>query len=385
MVARPRGNVIVGLVGPICFLTLVGSCAKSVRDRDVGVLTYEESWKSDHDKFCDALLNCPAGVVGLGVSNHRAVLRTKDRCIQYQTESLEGSSWHDDLLEGFASGRILFDGSRAAECAALPTTCVTFPRPSKTQTCYGIIAGTIPIGGECNRPFDCEEGSYCQGGSGSCPGFCTPSVPVGDRCERTSECARDEHGYAECDTSVEPSVCVLRALRFDALLGETCGIQPNGERVVCDGRFWCDGPADALGTCRKPIPLGARNERWDAPCEGLAFRDPATETCELTVVGDQPGDPCDGPGLARHMCDPLANLVCVGGSCEMADGTLGSPCNSDGLSGDTCVTGFYCDWDTLACAAVKQADAPCTSNRECEYSCNLTAGTCTDQFCGGFF
>lgn len=384
MATDPRATLISTLTGATCLLVFVGSCAESVRDPGAGVLTYEEAASISHAKLCEELLECPAGVRGRGVSNHRAVLRTRDRCIGNQIESLEGSAWLTDLLEGFASGRILFDGERAAECAALPVTCEAFPRESEARVCSAIITGTIPVGGECRRPNDCEDGSYCRGGGGSCPGLCTPRSPLGGPCERSSECTRDG-GSAECDTSVEPNVCVIRALRFGAPLGETCGIQPTGERVVCDGRFWCDGTADAAGICREPIPIGARNEIWDSPCEGLSFRDPSTRTCETAVLGDQPGDPCDGPGLARHMCDPLANLICIAGSCELAGaGTLGSRCDVDGLGGDTCRVGFYCDWDSFTCAGVKGAGAPCTSDRECEFSCNIATGTCTDRFCGGF-
>jgi hypothetical protein len=206
---------------------------------------------------------------------------------------------------------------------------------------------------------------------------------VGATCDSSIECDSNG-GYAECDSSVTPSVCIVRLVRHGSALGEACGVQANGERVVCQGQLWCDGPFNGVGVCRAPIPVGSANTDADAPCEGLALQDSVTNTCQEVIVTDQIGGACDPvSGIPLHMCDPLANLICVAGSCELAgDGLENSRCVPGDLGDASCQLGFYCDRDTDVCLPLKASGMPCSSAQECEIDCDFGTNTCVDQYCG---
>jgi len=336
-------------------------------------MTWSDYFSTVIDRWCTQILTCPyPNDDQLGA---RAVLRTPERCRAHYEAVWSRSNYWRDFTE---SGRIVLDVEKANACFALGVQCAS------DTICTEALVGTVPVGAQCFRNEDCVAGAYCAGELASCPGVCTAKKSPGEPCEWDSECS-GATGTARCNTSVDPWVCEVHPIRGGATLGQPCGIVPSGDRVWCTDELWCDGPFDGQGTCAAPIPIGQACDDGDLPCAGLGFcgADNVNATCQEVSIS-QVGGPCDtAGGITAQVCDPLANLICVAGQCELAgDGGDGSRCVSGDLGDASCQVGYYCDWDTDTCLPFKTAGAQCSSSQECAVSCNFETNLCSDQYCG---
>ena len=109
----------------------------------------------------------------------------------------------------------------------------------------------------------------------------------------------------------------------------------------------------------------------------------------IVTIQTEVGAPCDEEGgIPARMCDPLANLGCVGGICEyLGDGSDGSGCIPNDWGDTTCQPGLYCDyaWNDptvpAVCRPLRSVGEPCSGSGVCEVACDYATGTCTDRYC----
>lgn len=350
----------------------------------MNVSNYQQYVTEQIRVLCEYTMNCP-------MSNDdqlsaRVKFQSTERCETYYGEMFSRWPNYVDLQRSVESGRIIFDSEQAAEFLSMAYGC-GMGTLDTIHSYRAILQGTIAEGEPCYRNEECAGASYCEGGFRSCPGTCIPRKPAGSECDFDDECD-DSTGFAECDRGMETGVCVIRPLRNDAQEHEPCGLLETGERVYCASGLWCNGPYHGVGVCRSPIPIGDPCVDIDHPCDGLAFcgADDVNETCQSVTITYEAGGPCDeGGGIRPRMCDPLAGLFCVSGTCELVgDGSENSRC----LPGDenelSCQRGLYCssETDPPTCVPLLPPGSECTGSPGCTFSCDDTTRTCTDRYCG---
>ncbi len=328
------------------------------------------------ESFCRFLVECPTTPIR-PVSQ---VLRTIDRCVEYYGDSLFVASDISSLDASIAAGRTRFDASLAARCLrmTLPSRCewLPGPGPEDESECSRVLVGTVALGDDCYAHHECGIGAYCAPDNAACPGVCAAKKPIGAPCDDNQECLVTA-GFAGCDNGV----CAMHAIRRDAAAGDDCGELPNGDFVQCQASLACDARITGSGTCRVPIAVGQACVP-DAPCEGLALCHEQSGACQDIELVTTIGQACNTDTNRTIVCDPLAGLICVNGTCAaQAPGVLNGPCTRDDLSGFGCSPGLYCDVTADRCLPVKPAGEACAFDRECEGECDELSGRCTEEPC----
>lgn len=342
-----------------------------------GAVTLEQFNAYLAESFCRFLVECPTAPIR-PVSQ---VLRTVERCVEHYGTSLFDASDISNLEDSIAAGRTRFDASLAATCLRMtpPSTDCEWlpgPGPEDDSACSRVLVGTVALGEDCYAHHECGAGAYCQPNDSACPGVCTTKKPVGATCEDNHECLITA-GFAGCDNGI----CVMHAIRRDALLGEDCGVLPNGDFVLCASNLACDALPTRAGFCRVPIAIGQPCAP-EAPCEGLALCHEQRGVCQDAELATENGQSCDSETSRSIVCDPLADLVCVNGACAaQAPGILNGPCTHDDTGRFGCSSGLYCDLTSDLCLPLKSAGDPCVFDHECEVECDEPSGVCVSEAC----
>jgi len=173
------------------------------------------------------------------------------------------------------------------------------------------------------------------------------------------------HHAAVCGLYPDEATCL------GANSGVAFHIDPSLVEAVRDGRVTYDGTK--LGDCYEQFG-DATCDRTDA--DGRTFLLGCIGAIEGTI-GD--GGACS---IEEECISTVCNIpqcpdaccagTCVGGTAPDREADLGQPCGAEA----TCGLGLYCT--TGMCAALKPADATCTSANECDYGlgCAATPRTC---------
>lgn len=339
-----------------------------------------EYWEAALRQACFRIIHCPvANGDQLGA---RVQLENVERCQQHYLELQARSRGGADLTAAIESGRVLFDAERAGSCIPPEDCSASTPL---AQACAGVFEGTLPEGALCRRDEECQGNSYCRAETGPCDGRCTPRRPVGAECSDAADCDPGE-GRAICDPATVPGVCSIFTVTAQALEGEPCGYLSEDHYEYCRGDFWCNSAGTDVGVCQRAIALGDPCRVGDDPCVGLGFcgADDSNDTCQPVTLTREAGGPCDGPsGISPTMCDPLANLVCIDGTCQHTDGLEGSACNSSDVGDAQCHAGLYCSSETepASCAPLQAPGTECHSSGVCSETCDFVNSVCTEQYC----
>ena len=233
------------------------------------------------------------------------------------------------------SGKILYDGSAAADClATLASEPCSFSQTAQVETlppCMKLLAGTVAVGGACLISEECVSQSCnlnaCAGAT-CCQGTCRAQVPVGGDCT------------ADPFVCTHPSICRTALVAGTSLTKGTCVApiaagQPCTAGDLCaPGKFCNTDGSSPTGTCGdrpqegKPCP--------DGQCDQLTDRcDSATNTCVAKIA--------------------------VGGACAV----------------EGCVDYARCDPTSLKCVALAAPGAACTTSADCFADLPCDNGTCT--------
>lgn len=218
-----------------------------------------------------------------------------------------GPDCSGSILKRFETGRLLFDGTLAAQCLVemRSESCLDLllapPLP-----CSAAYTGTLAEGARCEAE-DCAAGLRCQLVNG-CQGICGPRPPLHSPCSL--------EGGATCPPG---SVCVT-----DQRAGPTCFPDLG---AACTGSIGCAPTANCAssGICMGRQPGETCEE--DAWCHPLTL-------CEDGRCQSLPhiGESCTRDGIC-----PPSIARCVGGRCQLRH-AVGEECRGP----DDCVTGLEC-------------------------------------------
>ena len=207
------------------------------------------------------------------------------------------------------AGKILYDGSAAAECfAAIGSVgCdMTDTFTSGLPSCQSMFKGVLAEGATCFAHAECASGGcttqYCPSAPDCCRGTCDP-LPVpslvrlgGDCSAYFSVCA--EKSY--CDWTQTPPICAPASAP-----GQACDPSATGaclEQTIClmnaEGTWGTCGYPPAEGEACIQSPLGCNSYR--------DICDPATSRC---VRRRSPGQSCP----VGFECVDYA--TCISGTC----------------------------------------------------------------------
>lgn len=313
------------------------------------------------DALCSALEACLGGVMDsfLGGADCREVTTAR---IQDDFASLS---------QAVADGRAKYDGTKIQACASAIEAlgCAIDQAP---EACVSALDGTVAVGDDCTRDYECKgSDTYCKVGS-SCPGTCAQRESAG------AGCSDDDH----CAVGLK---CTLGKCAAPATAGQACGGSAGTE---CAMGLLCSGGDDGeVGTCLDVDTAFSAKEGED--CFTNA------KFCELelrcTVEGYDPVAQaviakCRKPVAAGAACNPgfpdpcptgqycsRPSATSFDGTCS-ASPTAGQPCASD-LSNEPaiCAPGLACDGGT--CRALQNLGGPCQNPAAC-YSEKCDGGKC---------
>ncbi len=253
------------------------------------------------------------------------------------------------LKADVAAGTVVYDGKAADDCidvyrslTSCKQTVVGDLGPRLEAACGKVFTGTLPVGGVCFYSEECANQGICDRTSCSSSGCCA-------------------------------GTCLARPTPIPAG-GDCSGLLPDQDCV--DGTE-CTADPGGGGTCKAPLPAGARCGPYDRcarPYQCGGTLDPLTNegTC---VAPPGHGQACDITGNcddARDVCDQTTHVctspIAVGGAC----GTTGVCVSYATCDGTTCVArpgpGATCDSAavdpcllSLGCDATMHCALPPTS------------------------
>lgn len=291
------------------------------------------------------------------------------------------ASWIERSQALFATGKVRLqrESSRAClaavEAAAPRCTTIDAILLDPRGPCGSAFAGVLANGAECGSDSECQPGSFCDLGGGTCPGHCTAYRNEGNPCDATAApCAWGL--VCSCGTGA-PCGDATTCWRAHAAEGESCppGSPPCGPGLFCSGflceplvasgelcsqsddcrpELWCD-----QGTCVPRSPGGYGCTPGVSTCVPSAWCDAAaaggpactdfgtvTAACGFLVAGEYAG--CVGAVCSCGDCAGGATGTCVeipayGESCTNGQrcAPLSTPatCNSSGVCGEVCGPG----------------------------------------------
>ncbi len=288
-------------------------------------------------------------------------------------------------------------------CVGLEETC-----NSLDDDCDGTVdEGCIPLGAACTESSECANAQlppYLDGlanpvscvdlGAGSiCARACDPTRP------RTS-CAALE-GFAGADVPLDGYYCRRDGCDGFCVLG---GAGPASDGTACGSDTECSSllcldPGDGASRCLLPCRPGQGECPVDEVCVGSAAGCGGCVGADLVVGGRSLGEPCETEAMCGQSCfdgyctvscsaaEPcLAGYRCAAGVCQRgALGGLGDPCEDD----STCGGGTFCAEDAGRrwCTASCEGDGECAEGMACVDSgagrlCAPT-GAILGESCGG--
>ena len=267
-----RTNPIPGALAALFLAALAGASCSTF-----GQVSLDEFVAENARLFCKSLVAC-------GDTLDEAA------CERGFASSVEGSA---QSIADVASGKVIFDGSAAAECLDYRRRhegdCDTgsLRADPARNACNEVFVGALGVGEACFTSDECQTGScsqpfrVCNPSTGECPctvGTCKALAGLGEDC-RLNSCERGlacSFGFSEatnwrCEPRVEAGeVCTALFACVDSVVcvratpngGAVCGVPPaEGERCTPGDPFecarrddWCDPEA---GICKRRLPLGA--------------------------------------------------------------------------------------------------------------------------------
>jgi hypothetical protein len=260
------------------------------------------------------------------------------------------------FVASIAAGRMGFDPSAAATCAASLAGVTSCGGSLTLAGCDRATPPLVPLGGTCKSFYndffpttECIGDSYCQeGASHACTGVCTARAAIGASCSFVSGpmCTID----AICDVNTSRCAAPLAA-------NQPC-VGPG--QASCQNGFYCDtsrADGGTSGLCQPQRQSGVCTV-GDSSCAGPSHcvGPSGAQTC---APPKQVGDACT-PG-ARE-CDGLG-FCGSDGKCTDTLMAVGQACGS--VSGEivNCQTSAYCVATTGGmgvCQLKKQPGAACT-------------------------
>lgn len=342
------------------------------------------------DAYCDLLLNCLGG--GDDTAGIRLLLADPLQCRDFVRRAFLQQGDFGDLIEQVRGGTVMYDGAAAGACLAeVGRTCAAIlSGGSPFESCATVFTGTVAEGGSCFIDEECAGDTHCDHGMSfpeACPGVCRPRVALGEVCFGSDECSREGVSGAvgcEWDEATMSSRCLEVRAEADAGEGQPCGLvsQTSTTQTIraCARGLWCTADESSMGVCRAPIAAGAACTSSDEVCVDGHFC--AGGVCRAVTIVRTAGQACDEATLT--VCDPLARLACVAGTCQSTgSGTAGSMCGTgDLIEVISCNEGLVCHRDTMTCGAPKPAGAACETGIECDSGdCDSSTMTCRARRC----
>lgn len=267
----------------------------------------------------------------------------------------------DDIVALVSDGRMRFDLEAAAACLTAMTTS-TCADPFLPTVCLNALEGSSSTGDPCLVAEDCLSRDLCDGVG--CERVCTARPHTGDPCSTRG-------------TPCIDSVCIDGACMAYAAEGESCGVRPCGNGLICV----------TSGPSRVCAPLGAVDDPCTTPsgCTGNLICTCTSPGCveRRCALGANEGDACAPDVLCQ------VGLRCVGERCVPVS-LPGGSCVDD----SRCPEGFFCAVGSCepkpalgdTCAVVGCVEGICVDGR-CELG---SVGAACDPFstalnvCDGF-
>jgi hypothetical protein len=314
--------------------------------------------------------------------------RVPGGCTAYRTHVV-GNVYVAPLLLSLQAGRARYDADAMAECTARAATaeCGTLDslcavpncRDTSEPWCWSAADGIVPLGGECERSFDCEGTARCDGCPGTCVAVTKPqgTVEEGMPCAGTAGACRQGllclwQGF--CHPSQSPcGTCIVPLEENDACdaVGSDSGYSGCGDGLVC--RRASDGATRCLPPASEGEPCG----EFVSPCAlGLYCIIPngqATGTCSIKTFVSL-GEPCGVPGIACTDPGRCAHVgIAANGEsdyrCVEPSASRGACYSSLPFSSGTCPTNEFCPISnaefaqgivTATCQPVKATGEACS-------------------------
>ncbi|HEX6278108.1 MAG TPA: hypothetical protein VFZ53_33920 [Polyangiaceae bacterium] len=273
---------------------------------------------------------------------------------------------------------VKYDAEKAARCLdELATRDCSEVNQRTLDACEDALAGTIPLGGECNLDEECEGARICEVAA-QCPGTCVERYAAGQACTENDECA---DGLV---CSEATNRCVTPAGD-----GQACG---GGIEPQCDGGLLCAGEDEnqgRTGTCHP-------EDQIEEHGIGEACSPSVGDLCEagLSCVIDSlaPTFACQAIAASGGPCGIGFPEQCpVGEYCPISAAELafevlaatcrplpeiGEPCAERPIDiGAACEPYARCDLPTGTCLGLRELGESCSSDELC-HSNNCEGGGC---------
>jgi hypothetical protein len=277
---------------------------------------------------CDVLVTC-------GLAPDRATCLSS-----VQLDSTQFATMKADI----AAGTVIYDGQAAGACidvfknqrSSCKQTVMGDLEKKLDATCGKVFTGTLPAGTACFFSDECANRGICEdqtcSSNGCCGGTCVARpapIPLGGDCSsplRNQDC-------------IDGTVCTAKAGG-----GGTCKVPlPAGARCTpydsCVRPYHCGGSVDLAtgeGTCIAPPARGQACDMSGDCDDGLDYCDP-NYVCTSRIAVD---DACSAP----EAC--IRYATCDGTACVAIAGPDAS-CDPQGY--DPCLLSLSCD-TTMRCS-----------------------------------
>lgn len=246
----------------------------------------------------------------------------------------------DDMKQAVASGKVKFDGAKAAEClqSFLNRPCETTDM-KEPEACRLAFVGSQVVGTPCSDDVYCASGKCAKPQNKSaCGGTCADRKKSGDPCETSDDC----EGTLLCAAGF----CATQAAPL-AAKGESCA------KVTCAAGLYCSGGFD--GSVCKDLSTEGQPCDFGPQCAGdlSCVSNDGPNVC--TKSGKE-GDSCTSPSMADTGKDGCAKgLIC---GTEVTVKGPAMKCQPVRKLGEACVSDFQCGGIDAGCVASKCAILP---------------------------
>jgi hypothetical protein len=324
-----------------------------------GGITFDQVPDLYATALCQAIKNCYGDLIG--------ILHPGEDCAKNTSVELEEAM--ATLQASIDSGAVKYHGDKVQACldeiSGGDCSILTNRAPA---SCKAALAGTVDVGGDCQRNDECIGDHYCKV-TDKCPGKCAEYEVAGgacasnDQCKSGLKCASNGHcvtpaqdgeackqGEPDCvdgfvclgddAKTMMPGKCIAADQAFGGKKGGACALKTQ----LCQPGLACEITAFATlsGQCVAKLESGA--------------------VCHAAVPDECPDD---------QYC-ALASVL-MPGKCTAKPGP-GEKC-APGLGDEPAICAPYARCDSGVCRALAHAGENCTDSATC-YSNN-----CIDKAC----
>ncbi len=361
---------------------------------------------------CTGCNACTYAMTGMPDGTCSFVSSGKDPHETCADETVSKPCGNDGMCDGKGACRKVGAGQKCgqASCSADGTTFSPEPKcdgngtcsPGTSETCTPYPCAVTGCAKTCSKQSDCNAGTYCDTGLGTCATQKANGTPATQPYECTSNvvadgvcCDKDCAGCSACTAALNGQAASTTGRCLPVIAAKA----PPATHAQCAAAPPCglDGTCDGSGACRytaTATPCGTSSCTCDNP-SACAVATYVTNACDSTHnCAPASSTPCAGSlvcasatacktGSCTQDADCLAGRYCAGGTCTTKK-TNGTTClNGNECSTGKCVDGYCCN-DACAgtCQSCRQTPGTCRTVTTPRTSCGGT-GTCGTMKCDG--